>query len=121
MEIEKLKPNNDFFSDKDHFSKKTSTPIKKNEFELNRDEKCVNHIFGITVTSKFGGRFVKGKFIKKDGTSRSFHGQLLTNTRTNKSLCFKDLAKKQIRSISMNSSHILISSGGLTYEVNAHG
>ena len=59
MKIEKLKPNNDFFSDKDHFSKKTSTPIKKNEFELNRDEKCVNHIFGITVTSKFGGRFVK--------------------------------------------------------------
>ena len=59
MKIEKLKSNNDFFSDKDHFSKKTSTPIKKNEFELNRDEKCVNHIFGITVTSKFGGRFVK--------------------------------------------------------------
>lgn len=73
------------------------------------------------IVKVFGGRFVKGKFIKKDGTSRTFHGQLLTNTRTNKSLCFKDLAKKQIRSISMDSNHILISSGGLTYEVNAHG
>jgi len=59
MKIEKLKPNSDFFSDEDHFSKKTSTPIKKNEFELNRDEKCVNHIFGSPVTTEFGSRFEK--------------------------------------------------------------
>jgi len=69
------------------------------------------------IVKVFGGRFVKGSFIKKDGSTRSFHGQLIPNTRSNKALCFKDLRKNcVIRSISIASGHIRIQSGALTFE-----
>ena len=59
MKIEKLIPDINTFSDKDHFSKNTSTQIKKNEFELCDNEKCVNDIFSSTFKIEFVTRFKK--------------------------------------------------------------
>lgn len=41
MKIEKLIPDNDTFSEEDHFSTNASTPLRKNAFKLSDDEKIV--------------------------------------------------------------------------------
>ena len=41
MKIEKLIPDNDTFSEEDHFSTNASTPLRKDAFKLSDDEKIV--------------------------------------------------------------------------------
>tara|TARA_B100000073_G_C23299138_1_gene397888 strand:- start:136 stop:429 length:294 start_codon:yes stop_codon:yes gene_type:complete len=65
----------------------------------------------------FGDTIIKGAFIMKNGAKRIFKGRLIPNTRTNKSICFEDFAKKAIRSISVSSPHIILESDDVIFEL----
>ena len=70
------------------------------------------------LLSIFGSNVITGKFKMKNGQYRSIKkAKLIPNTRTNKSICFKDMAIDAIRSISVTSSHILLQSGDLRFEL----
>ena len=65
----------------------------------------------------FGDTVVKGAFVMKNGAKRLFKGRLIPNTRTNKSICFEDFAKKAVRSISVSSPHIVLESDEILFEL----
>tara|TARA_A100001388_G_scaffold26505_1_gene17101 strand:- start:931 stop:1224 length:294 start_codon:yes stop_codon:yes gene_type:complete len=65
----------------------------------------------------FGDTVIKGVFVMKNGAKRMFKGRLIPNTRTNKSICFEDFAKKAIRSISVTSPHIILESDEVLFEL----
>ena len=69
------------------------------------------------IVKNYSGKFVSGEFTKLDGTQRKFHGQLRTNTRSTDQIVFWDLTKKAMRSISLQSDHIIIRCGRSTFEI----
>lgn len=67
----------------------------------------------------FENKYVKGRFVKKNGDLRNFEGRIFENTRTDKSVCFQDFGNKGvIRSFSITSPHIVIESDDYTFELD---